>query len=179
MLAGNFRKSGRKVRVAVQLIDGKSNSLIWSQAYEKDAQSISGLQAEISSAVLNHLAPQFAGSQAPELPKRTLANAQAYELYLYGRFLWKQRNSEDIKKAINYFNKAVAADPGYAPAYSGLADCYSLLVEISAIPAREGTPPARQAALKAIELDDSLAEAHASLGFIRTLTAGYGLPPVR
>lgn len=168
MLAGNFSKSGKKVRVAVQLIDARSNSLIWSQSYETDAQSISGLQAEISRAVLIHIAAQFGSAQPAEIRKRAAPNPQAYESYLYGRYLWKQRNSQDLWKAISYFKKAVAADSGYAPAYSGLADCYSLLVDLNAVPAREGTPPAKQAALKALQLDESLAEAHASLGFIRT-----------
>src|SRR5260370_39296601 len=107
--------------------------------------------------------------QLAEPSRSPTAKADAYQLYLKGRYHWNKRTPEEIKRAIEYFQHAVTVDPSYALAYSGLADCYSTLVEYGNLPAREAMPVAKSAALRALELDNSLAEAHASLGIISTL----------
>src|SRR5258708_4156366 len=169
LLTGSVRKTGDKIRVSVKLLDPHSKSYLWSETYERDLQSVLGLGNEIAQAVVPKLATQFAGMQLAEPSRSPTAKADAYQLYLKGRYFWNKRTPEEIKRAIEYFQHAVTVDPAYALAYAGLADCYSLLVEFGNLPAREAMPVAKSAALRARELDDSLAEAHASLGNISTI----------
>jgi tetratricopeptide (TPR) repeat protein len=109
------------------------------------------------------------GAEKSSIAKAPTANPEAYELYLKGRFFWNKRTGADLRKAIDYFNQAIAKDPNYALAYVGLADSYLLLSSYAAVSPGESLPPARSALKKALELDDSLAEAHASFGLLATL----------
>jgi len=115
------------------------------------------------------LQAKLTGSEKDAMSKEPTANPEAYELYLKGRFFWNKRSGVDLRKAIEFFNQAIAKDPNYALAYAGLADSYLLLPNYGGAPTADVIPPARAAVAKALELDDSLAEAHASFGLLATL----------
>ncbi len=117
--------------------------------------------------ISENLRLRLTGEEQKRLVKRYTENAEAYQFYLRGRYHWNKRSVESVKKAVVYFNQATDVDPNYAPAYSGLADCYNTLNEYGAFPIKVGFQRTKAAALKALELDDTLAEAHASLAFIR------------
>ena len=116
--------------------------------------------------VAEALQAKLTGSEKSSIAKAPTANPEAYELYLKGRFFWNKRTGADLRKAIDYFNQAIAKDPNYALAYAGLADSYLLLPNYGSASTQESLPPARAAVKKALELDDSLAEAHASSGLL-------------
>ncbi len=143
LLTGSVRKTGDKIRVSVKLIDPNSKSYLWSETYERDSQSVPGLGGEIAQAVVPKLAIQFAGMQSPEPSRSPTAKAEAYQLYLKGRYYWNKRTPDEMKRAIEYFQHAVTVDSSYALAYSGLADCYSMLVDYGNLPAREAMPVAK------------------------------------
>ena len=117
------------------------------------------------------------GEDEKRLTKSYTANPEAYQLYLQGRFWWNKRTEEGYNKGIEYFGQAIRKDPSYALAYAGLADCYSLLAFNGNVPAKQKFPRAKEAALKALEIDDALAEAHSSLAISKRSTSGTGKPP--
>ena len=165
VLEGSVRKAGNTVRITVQLIQADNGYHLWSENYDRKLDDIFEVQGEIAGAVVHALKLTLLNDQLPARP--TAVNAEAYQLYLRGRFHWNQRSATDFRSAIKFFEQAIASDPGYALAYCGLADCYSLLpIYDRRISASEMTPQAKRAALKALEMDDGLAEAHASLGLI-------------
>ena len=124
------------------------------------------VQREIAREITNNLRPTLSGVEQSRMDKQYTANSEAYQLYLKGRFYWNKRTPADFQKAIPFFQQAIEKDPNYALAYSGLADTYALLTAYTNEPPREVMPKAKEAALKALALDDKLAEAHASLGQI-------------
>jgi Tfp pilus assembly protein PilF len=128
--------------------------------------SVFAVQDSISEKMAEALQLKLTNEEQKRLSKRYTENIEAYQLYLKGRYYWDKRASEAIKQAIEYFNRAIEIDPGYALAYSGLADCYNLQGLRDADP-KEAFPKAKAMALKALEIDDTLAEAHASLGFVK------------
>jgi len=130
---------------------------------------IFSVESEIAKTIADALQARLTGSEKSSIAKAPTANPEAYELYLKGRFFWNKRSGVDLRKAIDYFNQAVAKDPNYALAYAGLADSYMLLPNYGGASAKESIAPARAAITKALALDDSLAEAHASLGLLDTL----------
>jgi TolB-like protein/Tfp pilus assembly protein PilF len=162
LLKGSVRKTGDKIHITVDWIDPYTNSYLWSNGYDKNDASVLDVGDEISRVLMPKLAKQFAGMQLPDASERPEANAEARTLYLRGRYHWNKRTVDEINKAVVFFKDAVKADPGYALAYSGLADCYSTLVDYGNLPADEGMPEAKNAALKALELDDTLAETQTS-----------------
>jgi tetratricopeptide (TPR) repeat protein len=166
LLEGSVRRAGQKVAVTAQLILVKDRTQVWGDSYERDVrvpEDIIPLEIDVadslSSGVLNHL-PQSGQAHSS-------SNRNAREAYLKGRFLWNQRTSESLTKAVTYFQQAIQLDPSYAQAYAGLADSYSLLgsAPYTALPPGEAFPKSEAAAHKALELDSSLAEAHVSLGY--------------
>jgi TolB-like protein/Tfp pilus assembly protein PilF len=165
VLEGSVRKAGNTIRITVQLVRADTGYHLWSQAYDRTLEDIFKVQDEIAGAVVRALSVALLSGT---LPVRTAApNPEAYQLYLRGRFHWNRRSPEDFRKAIAFFQQAIAIDPGYALAFTGLADCYSLLpIYDRAASATETMPQAKTAILKALSIDDSLAEAHASLGLI-------------
>jgi serine/threonine-protein kinase len=168
VLEGSVRKAGNTIRITVQLVRVDTGYHLWSQAYDRTLEDIFKVQDEIAGAVVRSLSVALLTGT---LPARTaVPSAEAYQLYLRGRFHWNRRSPEDFRKAIGYFQQAIAIDPGYALAFTGLADCYSLLpiYDRKAI-ATETMPQAKTAILRALAIDDSLAEAHASLGLILAL----------
>lgn len=165
VLAGRIQARGDKLVVKVELVDTKDGSLLWAESYQRPQGDIFELESEIAKQISEHLRLRLSGEQAARLAKRYTDNAEAYHLYLKGRFFWNQRSPEAMRKAIECFLQAIKKDSHYALAYSGMADSYTLL-SWSAVPPREFVPKARMAVTKALELDDQLAEAHASLAFL-------------
>src|SRR5216117_2495629 len=169
ILEGSVQKSGDAVRVNVQLIKAANDSHLWADTYDRKLTDIFGVESEIAKTIAESLQAKLTKSEQSSIAKVPTANPEAYELYLKGRFFWNKRNGEDLHKAIGYFEQAIAKDPDYALAYVGSADSYLLLSSYSNISPRESLPRARAALEKALALDDSLAEAHASFGLLDTL----------
>ncbi len=165
VLAGRVLLRGENLVVKVELVDAADGSLLWAESYQRPHGDIFELEAEIAKQITEHLRLQLSGEQEEKLAKRYTDNTEAYHLYLKGRFFWSQRSPEALKKAIECFLQAIKKDNHYALAYAGMTDCYTLL-SWAAVPPREFVPKARMAVLKAIEIDEQLAEAHASLGFL-------------
>jgi serine/threonine-protein kinase len=165
VLEGTVRRSGQQLRITAQLTSTDDGTLIWSQRYDREMADAFAIQDEIARTIVDTLrATSFADLVSPPVRHHT-ENATAYSLYLKGRFEWNKRTQEGVAAGIRFFEQAIAEDPNYALAYTGLADCYSLHVDYRSVPVGEGFEAAKAYARKAIELDDSLAEAHASLAW--------------
>jgi TolB-like protein/Tfp pilus assembly protein PilF len=169
ILEGSVQKANDTVRVNVQLINAMTDSHLWADTFDRKLTDIFAVESEIAKNVADALQAKLTGSEKSSIAKAPTENPEAYELYLKGRFFWNKRTGADLRKAIEYFNQAIAKDPNYALAYAGLTDSYLLLPNYGGTPTQEVLPPARAAAKKALELDDALAEAHASLGLLATL----------
>ena len=165
VLEGTVRRAGNQLRITAQLTSTEDGHLVWSQRYDREMDDAFAIQDEIARTIVNTLrATSFAGVVDPPTRRHT-DNAAAYSLYLKGRFEWNRRTQEGVAAGIKFFEQAIAEDPGYALAYTGLADCYSMHVDYRSVPVAEGFEAAKAYARKAIELDDTLAEAHASLAW--------------
>ncbi len=169
ILEGSVQKSNDQVRVNVQLINAITDAHLWAETYDRKLTDIFAVESEIAKTIAETLQARLSGSEKSSIAKAPTEDPEAYELYLKGRFFWNKRTGADLRKAIEYFNQAVARDPNYALAYVGLSDSYLLLPNYGSTSSQEALPPARTAARKALALDDSLAEAHASLGLLATI----------
>jgi eukaryotic-like serine/threonine-protein kinase len=165
ILEGSVRKAADRVRVNVQLISAQTNSHLWAETYDRKLTDVFLVETDIAETIADSLKAKLTPSERQAIAVRPTANPEAYELYLKGRFLWNKRTGADLRKAIDYFNQAIAKDPNYALAHAGLADCYDLLHEYSDLSPKESYPKAKAAAIKALELDDTLGEAHTSLAY--------------
>ena len=165
ILEGSVRKAADRVRVNVQLINAQTNSHLWAETYDRKLTGVFEVESDIAKTIAESLNAKLTRSERQAIAVRPTANPEAYELYLKGRFLWNKRTGADMRKAIDYFNQAIAKDANYALAYAGLADCYDLLHEYSDLSPKESYPKAKAAAIKALELDDTLGEAHTSLAY--------------
>ncbi len=163
ILEGSVQKAADKVRVNVQLINATTDAHLWAETYDRKLTDIFGVESDIAKTIAEALQATLTGSEKTAIAKRPTANSEAYELYLKGRFFWNKRTGNDLKKSIDYFNQAIAKDAGYALAYAGLADAYALLSVYAVAPPGDAFPKAKAAAQKALELDNTLAEAHTSL----------------
>jgi serine/threonine-protein kinase len=165
VLEGTVRKSGTQLRITAQLSSTDDGRLVWSQRYDRKLDDVFAIQDEIARTIVGTLqATSFADVVPPPTTRHT-ESAEAYRLYLQGRYEWNQRTQEAITRAIAHFEQAIAEDPRYALAYTGLADSYALHVDYRSVPVDEGFAHARSYARQALALDDSLAEAHASLAW--------------
>ena len=172
ILEGSVRKAGNRVRISVQLTNGADGYHLWSERYDRELDDIFDIQDEITLAVVDSLKLTLLGDRRSKLLKRYTDNTEAYSLYLRGRFFWNKRTAESTHRAIAFYEEAIALAPNYALAYSGLADCYStsgFAYDLGAMPASEVIAKAKSAASKALEIDDSLAEAHTSLAYAKHL----------
>jgi TolB-like protein/DNA-binding winged helix-turn-helix (wHTH) protein/Flp pilus assembly protein TadD len=164
IVEGTVERSGGHIRVRAQLIRAADDRHLWAESFEREPQDVLALQTEVASAIARQV-------QVKLLPGRSggsrLIKPAAYEAYLKGRYSWNRRNEAGLQEGIQYFQQAIALDPAYAEAYSGLADSYTTLGYFSYLAPKEAFPQARAAALKALELDTALAEAHASLGYVK------------
>jgi TolB-like protein/Tfp pilus assembly protein PilF len=174
ILEGRVQKANDQVRVNVQLINAMTDAPLWAETYDRKLVDIFAVESEIAKSVADALQVKLTGSEKSSMAKTPTVNPEAYELYLKGRFFWNKRSVVELRKAIEYFNQAIARDPNYALAYAGLADSYLLLPAYGGAATQEAVPPARAALKKALELDDSLAEAHASSGLLNLTEARPG-----
>jgi TolB-like protein/Tfp pilus assembly protein PilF len=168
ILEGSVQKASDQVRVNVQLINALTDAHLWADTYDRKLTDIFAVESEIAKTIAETLQARLTGSEKNSIAKTPTVNPEAYELYLKGRFFWNKRTGDDLRKSIEYLKQAIAKDPSYALAYAALADSYGLLRFYGGASPAESVVPAEAAAKKALELDDSLAEAHASLGLIAT-----------
>ena len=169
ILEGSVQRVADQVRVNVQLINALTDEHLWADTYDRKLTDIFAVESEIAQAVAQALQATLTRSEKSSIAKKPTENPEAYELYLKGRFFWNKRTGVDLRKAIEYFQQAIAKDPNYALAYAGVADSYLLLPNYGGIATQEAITQARPAVTKALELDDSLAEAHASASLLYTL----------
>lgn len=162
---GNIRRVGDVLRVTVQLLSVVENSTHWAGRFDENFTDVLQLEDAISEKIADALVPHLTGDEREQLAKRGTNNAQAYEAYLRGRFHWNTPNDESIAKTIAFYNRAVSLDANYALAYAGIADYYNMLGVYGVLPFPEAAAQAKEAALKAVALDDKLAAGYAALGF--------------
>ena len=164
ILEGSVRKAGNKLRVSVQLIDAARDKHLWSNSYDREIRDIFAIQSDIAESVADALKLQLLGERREEIKKRTADNADAYSLYLKGRFYWNERTSESLRKAIQYFESAIGKDPKFALPYVGLADCYLVEMDQALLGTKDVADKMRSLLDTALSIDSKLAEAHATLG---------------
>ena len=167
LLEGSVRKQGNRVRIAVQLVDVASEEQKWSDEYDRELQDIFAIQRDISQKVASALKVYVLQGELKAIARDPTRSPEAYEQYLRGRQLWNRRTGEDLARSVELFGEALRIDPGYAMAYSGLADAYSALALLEFMPPSEAFPKAKAAVQEALRIDDALSEAHTSLGLIR------------
>ncbi len=167
VIEGSILRSGERVRITAQLIHATSDQHLWAESYERDFRDILSLQSEIARQVANEVRIVLTPEELATLGSTRQVNPEAHELYLKGRYNWNKRTDDSVKKALSYFRRAIDCDPTYAQAYAGLADSYNILGYYNALPPMEAYPKGKAAALKALELDNSMPEAHATLGVVK------------
>src|SRR5215203_3140312 len=164
VLNGRVSQRGDQLTLRLELVDAATENAIWSQQYSRKQSDIVSLQSEIARDVSSKLKSKLSGADVAKVEKNYTANPEAYQLYLKGRFFWNKLTPDGLQKSLEFFDQAVAKDPSYALAYSGLAESYVLFPNYSVAFPLDSMPKAKAAALKAIELDDSLAQTHTALG---------------
>jgi len=167
VVEGSVLRAGDRVRITAELTDARSDRNLWSKSYERDQHDVLALQREVSLAIAQQVKATLTAQERTALSAARPVDVKAYEAYLQGRFYLNQRTPEAFSRGIDYFQQAIAKDPEYALAYAGLADGYWLLASYGVQPANEVMPKAKAAALKALQLEETLAEAHTSLAQIQ------------
>jgi TolB-like protein/DNA-binding winged helix-turn-helix (wHTH) protein/Flp pilus assembly protein TadD len=167
VVEGSVFRSDDQVRITAQLIQVPADKHLWAKSYQGNVRDTLTVQNQVARAIAEEIRIEVTPREQATLKSAKIIDPEAYEAYLKGRYSWNRRTADGLKNAVDYFNQAIAKDPNYAVAYSGLADTYALLGDwqYSVMPAKEAMPLALAAARKALELDDSLGEAHASLAF--------------
>jgi serine/threonine protein kinase/Tfp pilus assembly protein PilF len=166
LLEGSVRRYGSDLRITAQLVDAFRDEYIWAETYRGTMKDIFDIQERVASEIAQALQIRLSPDEKQNLKKRSTENTGAYQLYLQGRFFWNKRSEEGLKTAIRYFEEAIKRDPGYAVAWAGIADSYTLLGEFGNISRKELYPKAKEAINKALAIDDGLAEVHTSLASI-------------
>jgi TolB-like protein/DNA-binding winged helix-turn-helix (wHTH) protein/Flp pilus assembly protein TadD len=168
VIEGSVLRSGDEVRITAQLIEAATDKHLWSQSYEGELRDTLALQNRVASAIADQIRINLTPQEQAALKNVKVVNPEAYESYLKGRYFWNKRTADGLKAARAYFNQAIEEDPKYAQAYSGLADTYALLGDwqYAVMTPKEVFPKAKAAAIKALELDSTLGEAHNSLAFV-------------
>jgi serine/threonine protein kinase/Flp pilus assembly protein TadD len=169
VLKGRVMQRGDDLQISAELVDARDNSHIWGQQYSRKSSDIFALQGELAKEMTTMLRMRLTGEDEKQMMKSYTANPEAYQDYLKGRYWWNKTSKEGFDRAIEYYQQALAKDPNYALAYAGLADCYSFLSITSVVPPKGAYPKAKEAALRALEIDDTLAEAHSSLAYIEAI----------
>jgi len=175
ILEGSVQKAADQVRINVQLIKAATDTHLWADTYDRKLTDIFTVESQVAKAVADTLQAKLSGTEQSAIAARPSENSEAHDLYLKGRYFFGKRTADDLKRAIDYFNQALAKDPNYALAYAGLADSYVLLPEYSRESSAELFPKARAAAGKALAIDNTLAEAHASLGLLLATLSTSGI----
>src|SRR5438876_2948802 len=166
ILQGSVQRSAHEVRVNVQLVKAETDTHLWADTFDRQLTDVFQIESDIAKTIAEKLQTKLTGSEERAISVKPTADLEAHQLYLKGRYLWNRRTAENLEKALNYFQQAADKDPNYALAYSGIADTCALFSVYGAGAPQEYLPRAKAAAEKAVELDDSLAEAHASLGLV-------------
>jgi TolB-like protein/Flp pilus assembly protein TadD len=166
---GRVMQRGDDLEISAELVDARDNSHIWGQQYSRKPSDIFALQGDLAKEMTSMLRMRLTGDDEKRMAKSYTANPEAYQDYLKGRYWWNKTSKEGFDRAIEYYQQALAKDPNYALAYAGLADCYSFLSITSVVPPKGAYPKAKEAALRALEIDDTLAEAHSSLAYIEAI----------
>jgi len=169
LLTGRVVQHGDMIQVSAEVTNVQDNTAIWGEQYERKAADIIALQQQIAGDIAQKLRSTLSGAEKQQVTKQGTQNAEAYQLYVKGRYYWNKRSAPDLKTAISYFNQAIDKDPGYGMAYAGLADAYSVMGNYGFDP-KDVEPKAVAAAEKALELDPGLARPHADLGLIKMQT---------
>jgi TolB-like protein/DNA-binding winged helix-turn-helix (wHTH) protein/Flp pilus assembly protein TadD len=167
VVEGTVLRSGNQVRIIAQLIEAPADKHLWAQSYEGDVRQTLTLQRQVARAIAEEIHIELTSHERDVLKSVKTVNPDAYEAYLKGRYFWNKRTADGMKKAIDYFNQAIEKDPNYAQAYAGLTDSYALAGDwkYGVLAPKEAYPKAKAAAIRAIELDNTLVEAHISLAF--------------
>ncbi len=167
VIEGSVRRSGQRVRITAQLVHAATDTHLWAESYERDLRDVLALQDEVARAIASEIRVKLTPQEQARLMSARPVNPEAHELYLKGRYYWNKRTPETLKKSFEYFQQAIEKDPSYALAYAGLADAYLMLGagEYAVLPPKEAFPKGESAAMKALELDSTLAEAHSTLGY--------------
>ncbi len=163
LVEGTVARHGERVRISVHLIDGRSDRQLWAESYDRDVRDIPALQSEMAREIADQIRIQLSPGEQTRFASAREVDPLAYEAYARGRYFWNKRTAEGFQKALAYFGEAIARDPGYALAYAGLGDTYNLLAMYDLSPSQEAFPKAKRAAMRALELDGGVAEAHTSL----------------
>lgn len=168
IVEGTVLRSGNRVRITAELIQVSTDRHLWAETYESEIDDVLALQSRVASAIANEIKIKLTPEEQKMLANTTPVSADSYENYLKGRYYWNKRSEEGLRKAIDYFELATHKDPQFALGFAGLADCYSILGSaiVGTVPARDVAPKAKAAALKALELNNSLAEAQTSLATV-------------
>jgi len=166
ILEGSVQKANDQVRVNVQLINALTDAHLWAETFDRKLTDIFAVESEIAKTIADTLQAKLTGSEKTAMSKKPTANPEAYELYLKGRFFWNKRTSADLRKAVDYFNQAIAKDSNYALAYAGLADAFAMYPDYGVEAPADAYPRAKSAAMKALELDNTLGQPHAALGLV-------------
>ena len=168
VLSGRLQERGDTLVIQAELVDVSKGTQLWGAQYNRKLADILAVQQEISQQISEKLRVRLTGEDKTRLAKRGTTNPEAYQLYLQGQYEWNKRTPESLKKSIEYFHRAIEKDPAYALAYAGLADVYVISSSYGIFAPKDCFPRAKAAAIKALELDDMLAEAHATLGYEKT-----------
>jgi TolB-like protein/DNA-binding winged helix-turn-helix (wHTH) protein/Tfp pilus assembly protein PilF len=169
LVEGTVLRSGSRVRISAQLIDARTDRHLWAQTYERDLLDVLALQDEVAEAIASEIEIKLTSREQERLRSAHPVNLEANDLYLKGRYFWNKRTEEGLKKGLEYFQRAIQVDPRYPLGHAGLADAYAVSAYRGYLAPQEGYPKAKAAALKALELDDSLAEAHTTLAAVTGL----------
>src|SRR3989440_1087841 len=170
VLTGRIMQRGDSLTISTELLDVRDNKQLWGEQYQRKVSDLLAVERDIAQEITGNLRLKLSGPEQSRVIKHYTENPEAYQLYLKGRFYWNRRTEDGARKGIEYFQLAIEKDPGYALAYTGLADCYSILgtsYNVASLSPSEAIPKAKIAATKALEMDDTLAEAHSSLAYIR------------
>lgn len=167
VVEGTMLRSANRVRIRVQLIDARTDGHLWAEVYERDQRDTLSLQNEVASAIAGHINLELAPQSPASLPTVHQPSFEAYSAYLKGRYEWNKRTPASLTKSIQYFQLAIEQDPNYALAHQGLAEAYSVMNDYDVLAPKESYSKAKSEALKALELDDTLGEAHATLASVK------------
>jgi TolB-like protein/DNA-binding winged helix-turn-helix (wHTH) protein/Tfp pilus assembly protein PilF len=167
VIEGTVLRSGKRVRITARLIDADKERNLWARSFERDQGDVLALEDDVARAIAAEVHAKLPANDSARPGKAPMLDAQAHDLYLQGRYCWRQRTRESEQAGLEYFLQAESQDPNYAQAYAGIADSYLVLGAHGRLPPAEAFPKAREAARMALHLDDNLAEAHTSLGWIK------------
>ncbi len=166
ILDGSVQRAGDRIRVTARLIRVGDGMQLWAATFDEDFTNLFAVEDAVSNRVANSIRLDLTGEQRERLSKHPTTNSEAYQSYLRGRYFWNERTGDGLKKGLDYFRRAIELDPTYAKAYAGIADSYAMLGLYTVLPPSDAFPKAKAAAVHALELDNTLAEAHATLGFV-------------